>query len=577
MRRNEIRFWLLFLILNFLFFLPGFLVNAGTSSFLPLSGFLHGSIYERVKTVFVRSNCDIFRLSVDLFLISIVYYLLRKYMRPALYGWLAGIYYVFTFAFITYYVTFEKIYLIPPIIYNDLTLLKLGFVNSMNGQWLRTVGIMVLVLALSYGLIWLVRQMIKTLHSITWSKYSKTVIIILVILILINTVKSGFTYASNQAFQETFALIGSNVKSSADARKSLIHFNVDRINSRMNYQHLGLKSKPDIYLLFVESYGKLLYESPELRGPYFRWMDSCASVLLQNGMNVATGLSTSPVSGGQSWVSYTTVMFGYKIRNQGTFNSLLKNPAMAHYDNLFRVLRQNGYRTYRLNAMPQASNLEVPWETYSRFYSIDKWINFSDLKYSGRLYGFGPSPPDQYSLNFAGRYIDKNSPGPHALFFITQTTHNPFYCPDSLARDWQNLNSEPDSVSFHASVFLKKPRISDYAKAVHYDLSALVQFIIQVPDSNTIFILIGDHQPPVITSAKNGFETPVHIISRNKEFTKAFMQFGFREGMKADEKAIPIRHEGIYSMFMREFVRFYGTDHSQLPEYRPYGIKVSEI
>ena len=59
-----------------------------------------------------------------------------------------------------------------------------------------------------------------------------------------------------------------------------MNFNVDRINSRMNYQHLSLKSKPDIYLLFVESYGKLLYESPELRGPYFRWMDSCASVLL---------------------------------------------------------------------------------------------------------------------------------------------------------------------------------------------------------------------------------------------------------------------------------------------------------
>ncbi len=108
-------------------------------------------------------------------------------------------------------------------------------------------------------------------------------------------------------------------------------------------------------------------------------------------------------------------------------------------------------------------------------------------------------------------------------------------------------------------------------------LSALIQFITQVPDSNTIFILIGDHQPPVITGANDGFDTPVHIISRNKDFTGAFMQFGFREGMKADEKAIPIRHEGIYSMFMREFVRFYGTDHSPLPEYRPYGIKVSEI
>jgi hypothetical protein len=31
---------------------------------------MHGNMYERAKTVFVRSNYDIFRLSVDLFLIS---------------------------------------------------------------------------------------------------------------------------------------------------------------------------------------------------------------------------------------------------------------------------------------------------------------------------------------------------------------------------------------------------------------------------------------------------------------------------------------------------------------------------
>jgi hypothetical protein len=415
------------------------------------------------------------------------------------------------------------------------------------------------------------------LNEITWSRYSQLAIIILAVLIVINTLKSGLTYSSNQAFQETFALVGSDIKSSAEAGKSLRHFNVDRINSYMNFRNISLKSKPDIYLFFVESYGKLLYESPELRGPYLKCMDSCESVLLRNGMSVSTGFSTSPVSGGQSWVSYSTVMFGYNIRNQGTFNSLLKNPGMAHYDNLFRVLNHNGYKTYRLNAMPQASTLEVPWETYSRFYSIDKWINFPDLDYTGRLYGFGPSPPDQYSLNFAGRYINSNSAGPHALFFITQTTHNPFYSPDSLASDWQSLNGQPDSETFHASVFLKKPRISDYAKAVHYDISALVQFITQVPDSNAVFILIGDHQPPVITGAHDGFETPIHIISRNKDFTRTFMQFGLREGMIADEKAIPIRHEGIYSMFMREFVRFYGTDQSHLPEYQPYGIQVEKL
>jgi hypothetical protein len=163
------------------------------------------------------------------------------------------------------------------------------------------------------------------------------------------------------------------------------------------------------------------------------------------------------------------------------------------------------------------------------------------------------------------------------LFFITQTTHNPFYSPDSISLDWQSLNGDADSISFHASVFLKKPRIADYSKAIQYDISTLVQFITRVPDSNAVFILIGDHQPPYFTSADDGFETPVHILSRNKEFTKAFLQFGFREGMRADEKALPIRHEGFYSMFMREFVRMYGTDLSQLPEYRPFGIKISEL
>lgn len=44
MRRNEINFWLLFFALNFLFFLPGYFVNAGTSSFFPLQGFLQGSV-----------------------------------------------------------------------------------------------------------------------------------------------------------------------------------------------------------------------------------------------------------------------------------------------------------------------------------------------------------------------------------------------------------------------------------------------------------------------------------------------------------------------------------------------------
>jgi hypothetical protein len=462
-------------------------------------------------------------------------------------------------------------------IYNDISLLKLGIVNILEGQWLKAAGMMLIILSACFVLIWLMRRMILILHGIRWSRYSLSFIVILFILILVNSVKSGFTYTSDKAFQETFALIGSNIIRSAEARNDLKHFSVDRINRKLDYQRFSLKSKPDIYLIFVESYGRLLYDNTFLRASYFKCLDSCESVLLRNGLALSTGFSTPPVSGGQSWLSYTSVLFGYNIRNQGTFNSLLKNPEMSRYHSFFRILNLNGYKTYRLNAMPQASHLEVPWNIYSGFYSIDQWINFSDLKYTGRLYGFGPSPPDQYSINFAGRFIKNDNEGPFAMFFITQTTHNPFYNPGHIVPDWQSLNLQPDNASLHASVFLRKPLITDYAKAIQYDLSVLVQFITSVRDSNAVFILIGDHQPPILTGSDDGFETPVHIISRNSAFSDAFRRFGFKEGMKADEQAVPIRHEGIYSMFMREFIRFFGEDNSDLPEYLPYGIKTNEL
>jgi hypothetical protein len=577
MSRNELKFWFLFLILNSLLFLPAYVFNADTSHFFPFQGLLHGTIYERCKTIFVRSNLDIFRLSVDLFILVFFCYFFRSRLKQQVYGWFTGIYYVIMLLFLTYFNAFEKLYHIPPMIYNDLSMLKLGFFNIGDQSLIKSVVLSFIILAPMAGIIWLVRRLIGMTYDLKLNFPSKLILVIIVLLLIINTLKSGFTYASNQTFQETFALLANNIKSSSDARRNLRNFNVDKINRKLNYKKISLHVKPDIYLLFLESYGKLLYEDEWLRPPFFKCLDSCSARLARKGWSMASDFSISPVSGGESWISYTSVMFGYNIRNQGTYNSMLKDTSMARYDNLFRILKKNGYTTFRLNAMPQNSYLEAPWNTFSRFYSIDNWINFPDLHYKGRLYGFGPSPPDQYSINFATEFIRKNYPAPRALFFITQTTHHPFYCPDSVAADWRSLNQESDNVDFHASLFLKKPRIGDYLKAVCYDLNALTKWISENGDSNAVFILVGDHQPPFFAGKLDGFETPVHIISRNRKFTEAFLQYGFHQGLRPGMKSGPIRHEGIYSMFMRELVRSYSNNYDSLPEYRPYGLITNSL
>jgi len=577
MNRDETKFWSLLLFLNFLLFLPGYLFNADTSHFFPWQGFTRGSPYERIKTIFVRSNLDTFRISVDLFLLVLLYYACRKYIGPVLYGWFAGIYYFLMFLFLTYFTGFEKLYHIPPVIYHDISMLKLGFFNIGGSFSIRSGLFLFLFVAVVLAIVWIVRLLIHYTYRVKFSKYSYGILLLLGFLLLVNSLKSGITYSPMHTFQATSALMAINIKNSAEAHSNLGDYNVDRINEQHDFNSIELKSKPDVYLLFIESYGKILFRNKLLKDYFNKCLDSCEYSLRRGGWNMASAFSVSPVSGGKSWISYTSVMFGFNIRNQGTYNYLLKDTSMARYNNIFNILRKWGYKTFRLNAMPQISDMVIPWDTYSRFYSIDRWINFEDLKYSGRLYGFGPSPPDQYSINFAGEWIQKNYPGPHALFFITQTTHHPYYGPSEVKNDWRMLNNDRDSIDTHASVFLKKPRIGDYLKAICYEWSTLSRFISTNVDSNSVFILVGDHQPAVLAGKQDGFETPVHIISQNSEFVSAFRKYGFHIGLNPGTYEQPIHHEGICSMFLREFARLYGRDTVTLPAYRPYGLITNSL
>ena len=534
MKRNEIKFWLLLFLLNSLIFLPGYLINVATSSFFPYHGFTEGSLYERFKYLFVRENYDVFRISVDLFALVFLYYFLKRGIPPGLFGWIAGIYYSFILFFIVYYTAFEKIFRIPPVIYNDLSMLKLGLFNSGGGSLLKSAGIILILASFAYVLILMVKRLIYYTHELKPGIYSKSIAGVMAVFLFFNTVKSGVTPELNQTFHEAFAMIIDNGRSSAQAYGNLRNFNVGDMNDAMDFKQFTLANKPDLYLIFVESYGKLLYQHESLRKPYFACLEKCISRLSHNGWHAVSNFSVSPVSGGKSWISYTSVMFGFNVRNQGTYNSMLKNQDIFKFDHIFNVLRQKGYMTFRLNAIPHNPEMKVPWDTYSGFYSIDKWIQFTDMNYKGRLYGFGPSPPDQFSINFADEYIKSATSGPFALFFITQTTHNPFYAPDSMAEDWHMLQDEPDHAEFHASVFLKKPKEKDYLKAICYDLTVLSRFITEKADSNAIFILIGDHQPPLIIGRQDGFETPVHVTLQEPGIYGSIFTLWFSTGFHGE-------------------------------------------
>ena len=572
MTGKKIIFLFLFVFLNCLLFLPKYLIEFSTSTFLPFTDFLTGTFPERINSVFIRHNYDVFRLSVDLTAIVLIFYLFRHRINIRKYAWFAGIYYVIMLLFIVYYSILDKIFLVKPVLYDDISLFKLAVINSGGRMSFVLIAGILGLIGLTWLFVRLFRYLLTVVSEIRFGKSSKIILAVAGLLFLVNVYRSGLTFEPHHTFQVSVAMLADNVQYSAEAYSNLHRYDLKKPDLQMNYDQYQLEEQPNVYFLFVESYGKILYEHPDLREPYMTMINDCHDNLAAHGFHSCSAFSTSPVVGGGSWISYSSVMFGFNIENQATYLSLMKNVESYGYDHMFNWFRKKGYRNYRLVSIPDNENLRIPWDRYSLFYGADEWIRFKDLNYYGGQNGFGPSPPDQYSISFANDYIRKKEINPFTLFFISQNSHNPFYCPDSIVSDWRSLNNNLQKRPAE-SAFLKRPKSVDYSKAISYVMRTFIQFIILNGKNNDIFILIGDHQPPILTEKKDGFDTPVHIIVSDSLFCAGFSKYGFTQGMTISGNSRTIKHESIYSMFMHEFIRNYGSDTTHLPVYLPDGIK----
>ena len=112
----------------------------------------------------------------------------------------------------------------------------------------------------------------------------------------------------------------------------------------------------------------------------------------------------------------------------------------------------------------------------------------------------------------------------------------------------------------------------NYFNAIEYQLRFLTQFIRSHGDSNAIFVLVGDHQPPRVSRRSDGWDTPLHIISRDKKFVDSFSLYGFESGLDVELIEPAMHHEGFFSLFVREMVANYGVTPQNIPPYLPKGV-----
>ncbi len=579
-RHPNLAFWISYLTLNCLLFLPLYLLNQDSTTFLPLSTVAASDPVEVGERLLLwRNNLDIFRLNAEiLLLVTLWVYLpwLRRSPVGRLFRWFFGLVYAIVLCYALYESVMLSMYQTDPVFYSHFQLALDGLPVVFRHLQVPPSLYVLTGLGFVAGLA-ILAKLIDTLigglvvDRLNW--WSKGSLGLLACLVILSVVTHRETLASPKMEVSSFSYkLRQNIVDSIALRERINTYDETVAQDTYNYAGHELLRKPNIYLIFVESYGSVLYKRPDYRLAYTELLNELQTQLQRKGWHVASTLSEAPTWGGGSWMSYTSTLFGLRIDTHPQYLSLRERYQAVTYPDLGHYLKSQGYAYVRLSSL--AVDLEEEeWDQLKNLYGIDRWPNYDDLDFKGPHFGWGPSPPDQYALFYARETILTGSDKPFFFFFITQNSHYPWVPLPKVVDDWRTLNEPTDlTVRFDAGAISHQVKRQNYLNSINYELRFLTDYIIKSGPEDSIFILIGDHQPQQVSRRNDSFDTPVHILSRDPALVDAFLNYGFGPGLAVEQTTATMRHEGFYSMFMRVLLAEYGQGIRALPVYLPGGI-----
>ena len=155
----------------------------------------------------------------------------------------------------------------------------------------------------------------------------------------------------------------------------------------------------------------------------------------------------------------------------------------------------------------------------------------------------------------AHKAIALSTERPHFVMFTGVSTHVPWDQVPPFRDDWQSFGrpddgAEPDSLLGQLRDKWKNRGVSCvstecYQRAMEIEWEVLVDFIEKVQSPEVLFVILGDHQPPVI-SVENA-NVPIHFIGRGLSGLDGLNAIGFQEGLLPNGSH-PIRHAGLFSL-----------------------------
>lgn len=393
---------------------------------------------------------------------------------------------------------------------------------------------------------------LRRIRSLLWRFPTRRTGVALVIALLIWSAMTalGSTVTSRYFHDQLVSHTFNAVNSLAELRTFREIVNEDVYNNVPGEQLFGALQGKDVLVVFLESYGRVLLDSPRYADVIRPALDRAGSSLSAQGYASSSAFLASSTIGGLSWLAHGTAMSGLWIDSQLRYDALM----MSQRPSLIRLFQRAGWRT--VGVMPA---ITLAWPE-GQYFGYDQIYDAAALEYQGLPFNY-VTMPDQFTLaRFQQRERDPAARRPVMAEFALISSHAP-WTPIPEVIDWDSI---VDGTEFNEQA-QRGPRTdqvwqdidllkSQYRDSVVYVLDTLVSYIERYGDSNLVVLVMGDHQPmPLIAEGASAPDVMVHIISADPAVMAAVVDWQWTPGMLPAQDAPVWRMDTVRDRFIETF------------------------
>jgi hypothetical protein len=275
----------------------------------------------------------------------------------------------------------------------------------------------------------------------------------------------------------------------------------------------GLKRR-DVYLVYIESYGTTVFDTPESRSAMRGSLAEFETALRASGYTIASNRLVSPTFGGGSWLAHATLASGVRLDDPVLYSQLFHSGRKL----LPGYFKDAGWRA--VDIMP---GTKVP-APEARAWGFDREVYAAELDYHGPAFGWF-AIPDQFTLERATALREAlDSETPVFVQIVLVSSHIPFSPVPPYLADWRDAGVFATVPAADWDEILRAPDWTalgpGYLRSLKYDFTVLGDW------------LLGDHQPPAVVGGEaREWTVPVHVLSRDPDLVAPFIAAGYVAGL----------------------------------------------